>query len=84
MTSGDRSTPDPGERVGQKYIQAVTGPDTFVNADDVVFVVGSEVHGAMGPDFVPFSDEDDGASFVDTFGGRAVNMDAITPEMLGR
>jgi copper chaperone NosL len=69
---------------GQKYIQTATGPDTFANADEVVFVVESEVHGAMGPDFVPFSEEDDGASFANEFSGRVVTMDDITPDMLGR
>ena len=68
----------------RKYIQTATGAETFANADDVVFVVESEVHGAMGPDFIPFSDEEDGASFADEFGGRIVAMDAITPETLGR
>jgi copper chaperone NosL len=69
---------------GRKYIQTATGSDTFANADDLVFVVGSEVHGAMGPDFVPFSDESDGTAFADRFGGRTVTMADITPEMLGR
>lgn len=69
---------------GRTYIETATGSEMFANADDVVFVVGSEVHGAMGPDFIPFSDEDDGRSFTDEFGGRIVRMDDITPEMLSR
>jgi copper chaperone NosL len=69
---------------GQKYIRTATGSDTFVNASEVVFVVESEVQGAMGPDFIPFSEESDGASFADEFGGQTVTMDDITPEMLGR
>lgn len=69
---------------GRTYIETATSAETFSNAEDVVFVVGSDVHGAMGPDFIPFSDEDDGASFTDEFGGRTVTVDEITPAMLGR
>lgn len=69
---------------GQQYIETATSAETFSNADDVVFVVGSDVHGAMGPDFIPFSDADDGTSFAEEYGGRTVRMDDITPEMLGR
>lgn len=69
---------------GQQYIQTTTDSETFSSAVDVVFVVGSEVYGAMGPDFIPFSDADDGASFKEAFGGRTVVMDDITPELIGR
>ncbi|WP_158601205.1 nitrous oxide reductase accessory protein NosL [Haloplanus aerogenes] len=69
---------------GQQYIQTAMAPETFSNAADVVFVVGSDVHGAMGADFIPFSDADEGTAFADEFGGRTVTMDDITPKMLGR
>jgi copper chaperone NosL len=67
----------------QRYIQTATAPETFSNAEDVVFVVGSKVHGAMGPDFIPFSEEKDSSAFADEFGGRTVTTDEITLEMLG-
>lgn len=72
------------EREGTKYIETATAPETFSKAEDVVFVIESEVHGAMGPDFIPFSDEDDGDSFANEFGGQTLTMDDITPELLSR
>lgn len=69
---------------GQQYIQTATGPETFSDAADVVFVIGSEVHGAMGPDFIPFSEASDGSAFADEYGGETVTMEEITPETLAR
>lgn len=69
---------------GQAYIETATGANTFADARDSVFVVGSEVHGAMGPDFIPFSEADDGAAFADEFGGQPVAFDDVTRELLGR
>ena len=69
---------------GRRYIGTATAPSTFADARDTVFVVGSEVDGAMGPDFVPFSEASDAATFVDEFGGRTVARDDVTPSLLGR
>jgi nitrous oxide reductase accessory protein NosL len=67
---------------GQKYIEVATAAETFVDAEDAVFAVDSDVHGAMGPDFVPFSDGDDAEAFVREHGGRTLSFDEIAPETL--
>lgn len=65
------------------YIEKATAPETFSEATDVVFVVESEVHGAMGPDFVPFSKSADADTFVDEYGGRTLSWEEMEPVLLG-
>ncbi|MFB6098080.1 MAG: nitrous oxide reductase accessory protein NosL, partial [Salinibacter sp.] len=66
------------------YIESATAPDTFADATTVVYVVGSRVHGAMGPEFIPFSAKRDAKAFARKYGGRLVSWEQVTPEMLGR
>lgn len=72
------------ETEGQLYIESVTAADYFVDADSVVFVIDSDVHGAMERAFVPFSNADDAAAFAETHGGRTVSMDDVTPALILR
>lgn len=67
---------------GRTYIGTATAPETFARADEVTFVVDSGVEGAMGPDFVPFSDDGDAEAFQSAYGGRQVAFEDVTPEML--
>lgn len=67
---------------GRTYIETATAPETFARADEVTLVVDSGVEGAMGPDFVPFSDDGDAESFRSAYGGRLVAFGDVTPEML--
>jgi copper chaperone NosL len=69
---------------GQQYVETATDAETFSDAEEVVFVIESRVHGAMGPDFIPFSVEDDATAFIDRFGGRTVGMDDVTLDMVRR
>lgn len=68
---------------GTTYISSPVEPASFADASDLVFVVGSEVHGAMGPDLIPFSARADATAFSDEHGGEVVNyadVDAGTLE----
>lgn len=66
------------------YISGHTDPSSFALASSVTFVVGSGVHGAMGPDFVPFSAEADAEAFRDEHGGELYGFADISPADLGR
>ena len=70
------------EQGGVAYLSTHVEADSFVDAEDVVFVVESEVEGAMGPDLVPFAKEDAATAFVDANGGRIVEYDEVTLDLL--
>lgn len=72
------------EHDGTTYISSHTDSDSFAKARDLTYVVGSDVQGAMGPDFVPFSSEDDAQAFADEHGGDLVAYDDITPELVSK
>lgn len=63
---------------GDPYIQSAVKPGTFSPARDVVFVAGSDVRGAMGKDFIPFSDQKDAREFAETYGGDLLTFKDIT------
>jgi len=67
---------------GQSFVSGYESPESFANAESVSYVVDSDVRGAMGPDFVPFSDEADANDFVDRYGGRIVSFEDVSPAML--
>ena len=58
-------------------ISTHTDADVFVDARETTFVVGSNVHGAMGPDSIPFSDPDDATAFADEYGGDLLPFDEL-------
>jgi copper chaperone NosL len=68
-------------RDGDRYITGSVAADTFVEASAVVFVADSGVQGAMGADFLPFSQRSDAEAFVDAEGGRVV--EDVTPDLVG-
>lgn len=70
------------EQGGTGYLSTHVEADSFVDAEDVVFVVESAVEGAMGPDLVPFTDEGVAESFVDAEGGRIAEYDDVTLDLL--
>jgi thiamine biosynthesis lipoprotein len=53
----------------------------WVRAEDAVFVIESEKHGAMGSSFVSFLDPVDADNFSAKYGGRQFRLDEITPEV---
>jgi nitrous oxide reductase accessory protein NosL len=75
---------DVSSQGGATTISSHTAPESFARAKDLRYVVQSEVEGAMGPDFVPFSEESDADSFADEYGGQVVGYGDIGEGLLGR
>jgi len=70
------------EEGGKAFISGHENPESFATAKSVSYVVDADVYGAMGRDFVPFSDEDDASSFAEEYGGTVVPFADITPATL--
>ncbi|MFU8868359.1 type II restriction endonuclease, partial [Natronococcus sp.] len=60
------------ERDGTTYVSTHVEADAFADATELVYVVGSEVEGAMGEEFVPFSSRDDASAFAEEHGFAVV------------
>ena len=69
---------------GTTTISSHPEPDAFARAKDLQYVVNSEVEGAMGPDFIPFSTQGDAESFADEYGGEVVSYGDIGEGLVGR
>jgi nitrous oxide reductase accessory protein NosL len=69
---------------GETYVSSHVAADAFAPTAELYYVVESEVRGAMGPDFVPFSDEDDATAFAGEYGGEAVEYDEIGEGLIGK
>lgn len=67
---------------GETFISSHMDAESFAHAEDATFVVGSDVKGPMGDDFIPFSDSSDATDFVDERGGDLVSFDEIDQSML--
>lgn len=67
---------------GRTYISGYTGSDSFVKSTDAVFVIQSKVHGAMGPELIPFSDESMAQSFIDTYDGQIISREEVTQSVI--
>ena len=67
---------------GERYVSTHPEADAFVDAERATFVAGSAVNGAMGPDLVPFTDEEEAAAFADEHGGELIDHDEIDRELL--
>lgn len=64
-------------------ISSHTAAESFADATAMWFVVESDLRGAMGKDFVPFSVEADAEALADEWNGRVVAYDDIGPALLG-
>ena len=62
---------------GDTLISTHPEADAFADADDVTFVVGSEVVGAMGRDLIAFGDEGDAEAFQAEHGGDLAAFDDV-------
>ena len=56
---------------------APTSPETFADATELTYVVGSDARGGMGSTLLPFSNSDDAARFISEYNGRTINYDEI-------
>ena len=59
------------------YMPTNTAVSVFAKIDAVIFLAESFLHGAMGVDAMPFSDEEVAASLVEEYGGRIVQWDEL-------
>ncbi|MFB6122816.1 MAG: nitrous oxide reductase accessory protein NosL [Haloferacaceae archaeon] len=69
---------------GEQYISSHPAASAFAPAEGLSYVVGSSVKGAMGPDFVPFSDSADADSFASEYGGDVIAYGDIDQGLIGR
>lgn len=67
---------------GRTFISAHLEAEAFADARDLTLVVGSDAHGAMGPDLVPFGDRDAAEAFVAEHGGQLVAHDDVNRDLL--
>ena len=65
-----------------QYISGAVERETLIRADEAVYVLESNVEGVMGPDLFPFSEKEDAEGFVEEHGGRILDWDDITPEVI--
>lgn len=70
------------ERGDRTFISTHMGASTFGDAHDMRYVAGSDVHGGMGPELIPFGQAADAEAFRDAHGGSLVGFDGITEEQL--
>ncbi|WP_255152017.1 nitrous oxide reductase accessory protein NosL [Halorarius halobius] len=68
---------------GDPTISSHTDAASFADARELWYVVESDLRGAMGRDFVPFSSKADAESAAAEYGGRVVAYDDIGPALLG-
>lgn len=66
------------------FISSHPDAGAFAPAADLTYVVGSDVQGAMGPDFIPFSIRADAETFAASNGGDLVAYQDIDEGLVGR
>ncbi|AGB39869.1 nitrous oxide reductase accessory protein NosL [Natronococcus occultus] len=58
------------EREGTRYISTHAEASAFADATELSYVVDSGVEGAMGEEFLPFSDREEASAFADEHDGE--------------
>jgi len=69
---------------GETYISSHPEADAFASAKELSYVVGSDIVGAMGPDFIPFSDRAEADDFAADYGGTVLAFADIDESVIGR
>ena len=64
-------------RDGRAYISSHVDAADFADATELFYVVGSDVEGAMGEDYLPFSVRDDAVEFTTEHGGDVRDWDDL-------
>ncbi len=54
----------------------------WIDAKTAFYVVGSKLHGSMGPTFASFAQEADATKFAGEYGGKVYRFAEITPQMV--
>lgn len=66
------------------YVSSHPEAEAFAPAAELDYLVGSDVTGAMGPDFIPFSTRADAETLQAEYGGEIVAYDEIDEGLVGR
>ena len=69
---------------GSPVISSHPEAKAFAPAADLSYVVDSDVEGAMGPDFLPFSNAEDAEAFAAEYGGDVLGFDEIDEGVIGK
>ncbi|KAB1189851.1 nitrous oxide reductase accessory protein NosL [Haloferax sp. MBLA0076] len=69
---------------GSTFIDAHLEPEAFGRMDELFYVAGTDVKGAMGNDLIPFSDETDADTFADDHGGVVYRERDISRDLLAQ
>ncbi|UVE52392.1 nitrous oxide reductase accessory protein NosL (plasmid) [Haloferax larsenii] len=69
---------------GATFITAHLDPEAFGRMDELFYVAGADINGAMGNDLVPFSQESDADAFADEHGGDVYEESDISPDLVAR
>ena len=56
--------------------------ETFAPAEELTYVVGTGIEGAMGPEYVPFSDADEAAAFAAEHDGARYDWETLESNVL--
>jgi nitrous oxide reductase accessory protein NosL len=69
---------------GRAFMSSHPESEAFADARDLYYAVESEVEGAMGYDFMPFSAEDDATAFAEEWGGQVIEFGDIDETLVGK
>jgi nitrous oxide reductase accessory protein NosL len=72
------------EEGGETFVTAHLEPDAFARLEDLYYVVGTDVNGAMGEDLIPFSERDAADQFASDRDGDVYELDGITPTLVAQ
>jgi copper chaperone NosL len=67
---------------GTLVVSSHLGAESFADAQELTYVVASDVEGAMGQSLIGFSETDDAETFANEYDGELVEYDDITLELL--
>ncbi|MFP9190234.1 nitrous oxide reductase accessory protein NosL [Natronosalvus vescus] len=65
------------EQGGSPYISTHAEQEAFADATELLYLVDSAIHGAMGPDHVPFSSREDAEALREDVGGEIREWDDL-------
>jgi copper chaperone NosL len=80
-------TPEQKRAVAGAYVQDMGKTDwahpkgNWIPAKTAFFVIGSKLHGSMGPTLGAFSSAEDANKFIQQNGGKQLRFEQVTPEM---
>lgn len=69
---------------GSTFITAHLEPESFGRMNELYYVAGTDIKGAMGNDLIPFSDEADADSFAEEHGGTVYRENDISRDLIAQ